>query len=388
MNILFLIYHGFSEVSGISKKIHYQISGLRRLGHKVYVCSYAIRDDGHRVRFIDNDPLQDFGCGRFAAIQKRCCYDAVVKFALEKNINLVYSRSFHNANPFTIRMFKAFRKAGIKSVIEIPTYPYDKEYDGAGMTARMELVVDKVFRRALAKYTDAIVTFTDEKEIFGQRTICISNGIDLEAIPLKDSCRQAKVLPTGTACDRENTINFVGVAEVHYWHGFDRFIAGIGEYYRNGGKRDVKFHIVGGVANSEMYDSENAPGFAETIEKYGIQDRIVFHGQLFGDKLNEIFDTADFAVASLGRHRSGITTIKTLKNREYAARGMGFIYSETDSDFDDKPYIIKAPADESPIDIRQVIDFADKQKMTPEEIRSTIGNLTWEKQMEKVVESV
>lgn len=375
MNILFLVYHGFSEVSGITKKIRYQINGLRRLGHKIYVCTYDIMEDGHRLRLIDSKPLQDFGTGRISALKKRCCYGTVVKFAKEHNVNFVYSRSFHNANPFTIRMFKAFKEAGIKSVIEIPTYPYDQEYQDFSKIKKFALMIDKMFRRQLAKYTDAIVTFTKHKEIFGQRTICISNGIELEAIPLK----KEKAKREG----RE--LNFIGVAEVHFWHGFDRFIAGIGEYYKQGGEREIYFHIVGGIGNGEMHGSMHAPGFAELIEKYGIKDRIIFHGQLFGEKLDEVFDNADFAVASLGRHRSGITNIKTLKNREYAARGLGFIYSETDEDFEDKPYIIKAPADESPIDINRVIDFADNLTMSPEMIRQSIYDLTWDKQMEQVI---
>ncbi len=36
-----------------------------------------------------------------------------------------------------------------------------------------------------------------------------------------------------------------------------------------------------------------------------------------------------------------IFKIKTLKNREYAARGIPFIYSEIDDDFENMPYIIK-----------------------------------------------
>lgn len=375
MNILFLIYHGFSEVSGISKKIHYQINGLRRLGHQVYVCTYDIRDDGHRVRFIDDKPLQDFGNGRLAAVMKRCCYEAIVKFAIANKIDFVYARSFHNANPFTIKMFKAFKKSGIKSVIEIPTYPYDQEYSESGRKEKLELAIDKMFRRKLAEQTDAIVTFTQEKEIFGQRTIRISNGIDLEAIPLKNTQLQSP----------KNKLNFIGVAEVHFWHGFDRFIAGIGEYYKNGGMRDIKFHIVGGVADSDMCGAENPFSFSPLIEKYGIKDKIVFHGQKFGKELNALFESADFAVASLGRHRSGITYIKTLKNREYAARGLGFIYSEIDDDFETKPYILKAPANDSPINIKQVIDFVDQQTVSPEEIRKSIYDLTWEKQMEKVI---
>ena len=372
MNILFLIYHGFSEVSGISKKIRYQINGLRRLGHQVVVCTYAIREDGHRVRFIDDQPLQDFGNGRLAAMKKRCCYGAVVKFAIDKKIDFVYARSFHNANPFTIKMFKAFKRTGIKSVIEIPTYPYDQEYNDAGRMGKLELAIDKLFRKQLAKQTDAIVTFTQEKEIFGQRTIRISNGIELEAIPLRGEKEKWK----------SEELNFIGVAEVHYWHGFDRFVAGIGEYYKNGGTREIKFHIVGGVADGDM------AVFTELIEKYNIKDKVVFHGQKFGDELNALFADADFAVASLGRHRSGITYIKTLKNREYAARGLGFIYSEIDDDFEEKPYILKAPADESPINITQVTDFIDHLAMTPEDIRKSIYDLTWEKQMERVTNEV
>lgn len=372
MKILFLIYHGFSEASGISKKIRYQINGLRRLGHRVYVCTYDIRDDGHRVRFIDDKPLQDFGDGRWAAMKKRFCYGAIVRFAIDNKIDFVYARSFHNANPFTVKMFKAFKNAGIKSVVEIPTYPYDQEYCESGKKEKLNLAIDKMFRKKLAKQTDAIVTFTQEKEIFGQRTIRISNGIELEAILLKNNKKQTT----------KEKLNFIGVAEVHYWHGFDRFVAGIGEYYKNGGTREMAFHIVGGVADGDMHS------FKEVIEKYDIHDKIIFHGQKFGNELNLLFEDADFAVASLGRHRSGITYIKTLKNREYAARGLGFIYSEIDEDFEKKPYILKAPADESPINMKQVIDFVDHQNMLPEEIRKSIYDLTWEKQMENVVKEV
>ena len=311
-------------------------------------------------------------------MKKRCCYGAVVKFAIDNKIDFVYARSFHNANPFTIKMFKAFKRTGIKSVIEIPTYPYDQEYNDAGRMGKLELAIDKLFRKQLAKQTDAIVTFTQEKEIFGQCTIKISNGIELEAIPLRREKQKAE----------NEKLNFIGVAEVHYWHGFDRFIAGIGEYYKNGGTRDMTFHIVGGVADGDMKGTDNPIAFAKIIEKYGIEDKIVFHGAKFGEELDELFANADFAVASLGRHRSGITYIKTLKNREYAARGLGFIYSEIDGDFEEKPYILKAPADESPINIGQVVDFVDRLTMTPADIRKSIHDLTWEKQMEKVVNEV
>ena len=152
--------------------------------------------------------------------------------------------------------------------------------------------------------------------------------------------------------------------------------------------RHVFFHIVGGVGPTEMYDSMHAPGFEELMEKYRIKDYVIFHGQLFGDALTEVFNQCQFAIGSLARHRSGIINIKTLKNREYAARGIPFIYSEQDSDFDQQPYVLKAPADESPINICKILDFVDRNHMKPDDIRKTIGALAWNNQMQKVLDAV
>ena len=77
-----------------------------------------------------------------------------------------------------------------------------------------------------------------------------------------------------------------------------------------------------------------------------------------------------------------------MKNREYATRGIPFIYSEQDSDFDDKPYVLKAPADESPIDIQQIIDFSSSFQMQPKEIRLTVEHLAWKNQMQKVIDDL
>ena len=75
-----------------------------------------------------------------------------------------------------------------------------------------------------------------------------------------------------------------------------------------------------------------------------------------------------------------------MKNREYATRGIPFIYSEIDSDFEEKPYIIKALPDESPIDVKQIIDFIEYHTFDPFEIRKSVENLSWKIQMRHVVE--
>jgi glycosyltransferase involved in cell wall biosynthesis len=379
MRILFLVYHGFSEFSGISKKIHYQVKGLRENGHEVHLCSYGFAENGHRCRYIDDDVLADYGTGVMAGLRQRTEYDRLFDYCQLNGIDFVYARCFQNANPWLIRFFRKIKQAGVHAVTEIPTYPYDSEFVGFPLETRLGLKIDQLFRRQLYAQMDAVVTFSDAQEIFGQRTINISNGVDFDSIPLHQP---------SSINHHPSALHLIGVAEVHYWHGYDRLIAGIGEYYKNGGKRDVFFHIVGGVGPSEMYDSIHAPGFAELMDKYQIKDKVIFHGQLFGKELDDVFNQCQFAIGSLARHRSGITNIKTLKNREYATRGIPFIYSEQDSDFDAQPYVLKAPADESPIALQQIIDFMESFTMEPSEIRQSVVHLSWKKQMQKVIDEL
>ena len=374
MKILFLVYHGFSEHSGISKKIHYQVKGLREGGHDVRLCYYGFAENGHRCRYIDDEVIRDYGKGSWAAVRQRLDYDCVYDYCVSEGIEFVYARCFQNANPWLIAFFKKLRRAGIHAVTEIPTYPYDGEFKNFEWKIKAELKIDQMFRERLYQQMDALVTFSDAERIFGQRTIRISNGVDLESIPLHEPI----------TINRE--LHLIGVAEVHDWHGFDRVMTGIGEYYRgekNEAQRDVFFHVVGGVHPNRMNTV-----FNPIINKYGLQDHVIFHGQLFGDELTKVFNQCQFAIGSLGRHRSGITVIKTLKNREYATRGIPFIYSEQDSDFDHQPYVLKAPADESPVDIRQIIGFMDHFTMKPEDIRKTVEHLTWKIQMQRVVDAV
>lgn len=385
MRILFLVYHGFSEYSGISKKIQYQVKGLRENGHDVRLCYYDFAENGHSCRYVDGEVIKDYGKGKWAGLLQRIDYDCIYDYCISEKIEFVYARCFQNANPWLIRFFKKMKKVGIHAVTEIPTYPYDAEFVGFSRMTRLNLKVDQTFRNALYKQMDAVVTFSDAKEIFGQRTINISNGVDFDSIPLHH------YQPSDY---QSSALHLIGVAEVHYWHGFDRLIAGLGEYYNDvRGKtedvRDVYFHIVGGVHPAERYKpSPFHPGLQTIIDKYGIQDKIVFHGTLFGKELDDVFAQCQFAIGSLARHRSGITNIKTLKNREYATRGIPFIYSEQDTDFDHQPYVLKAPADESPVNIQQIIDFVDTNQINSEEIRKTVEHLTWKIQMQRVINVV
>lgn len=368
MNILFLIFHGFDPNNGISKKISYQLDAFKANGHHAYIC--FMDESESKRRIVDNQVIKDYGNGIKGKILKRIEFGSIVDYAIKTNIEFVYIRSNHNANPFTIRMVKRMKKAGMKVVMEIPTYPYDQEYFSRRM--RRQLIQDKIFRHQFAKQLDAIVTFAEEDYIFGQKTIRISNGIDFDSVRLKKESHHPA-----------NELHLIGVAEIHRWHGFDRVLKGLALYYSEPKETKVYFHIVG-YFFSPIEEEE----ITQIIKENHLEQYIILYGKKHGEELDEIFDKCDFGIGSLGRHRVGINNIKTLKNREYTARGIPFVYSETDTDFDKQPYVLKMPADESPIIIDDIIKFHQQLSISPQEIRDSIAHLSWKNQMKRVIDSV
>jgi hypothetical protein len=366
--VLFLIFHGFDPNNGISKKISYQVDAFKKCGMNVHLCYMDEKDTKKRI--IDGDVIADYGNGLLSKILKRTDFSAISNYVKKNQIDLVYIRSNHNANLFTINMVKKMKAYGAKVVMEIPTYPYDIEYKAQGISR--QIFQDKIFRNQLAKYLDAIVTFSDFDKIFGQRTIKISNGIDFDSVKMKT-----------TINDTSKELNLIGVAEIHEWHGFDRIVRGLADYYSKPQDYLVEFHVIGYFFSKEIEDE-----FRKIISDNHMENYVILYGKKHGTELDNLFDRCDFGIGSLGRHRVGIDKIKTLKNREYAARGIPFIYSETDSDFDPKPYVLKAPADESPIEIQRIIDFYKRNTMSPIEIRESITDLSWKKQMELVIKEV
>lgn len=368
MKILFLLFHGFDPNNGISKKISYQMEAFKANGHEAHLC--YMDENGSKRRIADDNIIADYGNGKKGKILKRIEFGSIVDYAVTQHIDFVYIRSNHNANPFTIYMVRRMKRVGMKVVMEIPTYPYDQEYFNKSM--QRQLIQDKLFRNIFAKQLDAIVTFSEEDVIFGQQTIRISNGIDFESVRMKKKSHHPA-----------NELHLIGVAEIHRWHGFDRVIKGLADYYSTPKEMKVFFHVVG-YFFSPIEEAE----ITEIIKTNHLEPYVILYGKKHGEELDQIFDQCDFGIGSLGRHRVGIEHIKTLKNREYAARGIPFVYSETDTDFDKKPYVLKVPADETAVKIEDIIKYNQQLAITPQQIRDSITELSWKHQMGKVINTL
>lgn len=372
MKGLFLVQHGFSAHSGISKKIAAQCEALTRCGVETALCYLDIAPDGTQRRMVNDAVLRDFGRGIRAKVLKRISFEDITDYIRREGISLLYVRHDLNANPLLTAWLRRIRRMGVRIALEIPTYPYDAEFAEAGSKERWQLRFDRMFRRGMVWQVERIVTFSDDERIFGQRTVRISNGIDFDAVPLKAAVR-----------DLKDEVRMLAVANIHPWHGFDRVIEGLARYYAGPHERKVLLRIVGDGMPETLDD------YRRRIERSGLEACVRLCGPLAGEALDEAFAWCDASVASLARHRNGIESLKSLKNREYAARGIPFVYSERDSDFDAMPYVMKAPADESPLDIAAFLHFLDTVNRTPERIRATIRPaLSWERQMRRVLDAM
>lgn len=261
------------------------------------------------------------------------------------NVDFIYIRKFTFDLFFLSLLFHLKKRHNIKKIIlEIPTYPYDNEY--STIFRKLLLFKDK-FSRFLWKRTfDRIVTFSEDSYINRVECINISNGIDMEGISLSEET---------SSQDNTNSIKLVAVANFAYWHGYDRLIYGLKDYYdKDDLSKEVTLHLVGFGKELNKYK--------KLVEKLRLEDKVFFYGKKNKKELVQIYKDMDIAVDSLGRHRSNIWYNSSLKGKEYGANGLPIISGvRTELDkFTDYPYYYKFPSDESLIDIQKVVSFYHK----------------------------
>lgn len=226
-----------------------------------------------------------------------------------------------------------------KIIIEIFTYPYDKD-DFGKWNAWPFYLKEMIYRGKLKRYVDRFVTYTQDKEIFGIPTIGTINGINVESIQMVQGEYHEKQL------------TMIGVAYMQRQHGYERVIEGLNDYYRNwDGEYRVYLYLVGDGPEKEKYQ--------KMVEKYCLQKYVIFYPTMTGEELDKIYDESDMALAAFGMYKSGFHgKLSALKTRECLAKGMPLVTGcEVDVLGDDYQYVKNFPNDSRPVDISEVIQF-------------------------------
>lgn len=253
--------------------------------------------------------------------------------------NYIYIR-YHASDYQLLKFLKKVKsiKKDIKVIIEIPTYPYGDE-NAAKLKRNIHVKKDIKYREKLQHYVDYIVTFSKDKEIFNIPTISISNTVDFKSVDLKKE-------------NNNNSLDLVAVGSLYFWHGYDRVIEGLKNYYTNEKyNKEVNLHMVGGGPELTKYK--------ELVRKYNLENHVFLYGPLMGSELNKIYNKSDVALDSLGRHRSKVYYNSSLKGKEYGAKGLPIISGvETElDDYENYDFYKRIPADETPVDIFDIVQY-------------------------------
>lgn len=249
--------------------------------------------------------------------------------------DFLYIRQVYHDYSF-VRYIRDIKKRNpkIKIIYEIPTYPYDQESKSSLSTLPFR-AKEKINRKRLAGYLDRIVTFYGQKEIWGIPCINLINGYDFSQIELPDRVRT-------------DEIHVISVALTAFWHGYDRFLRGLAEYYENGGTEKIIYHYVGSVM----------PEHKRYVESHNLQNHVIFHGLMSGEPLKQLMKSCFIGIDVLGGHRKDYPVSSSLKSREYCAYGIPMITSSP-IDFlpKDSQYQLIVPYDDSSVDISHMVDY-------------------------------
>lgn len=344
MNILYIAFKDFSKLHfGASKKVISECRAFESFGHKVTLigrknnATVIVGTDGVTKKISEH---KQFPIGKIQSLlDKNNQIADILNFIKNRKYDYCYIR-FDLCTAGFLKLLKGLKEVCPHIDIEIPTYPYDKEY--SGKINKIRLAFDSYYGKSLPKYVNRIITFY---EIPGNRfhdvpTLLVPNGFDFDGIDIvKDD-----YVP--------EDIHIAAVSSMRHWHGYERMIEGMNSYYQNGGTRQIILHLVG--------DGREGSKYRELVQKYCLEKNVIFHGAMHGAELDSLLEMCTLGIDSLARHRTGISVLSSLKSREYGAKGLPFINScDIDIVDDEFQYFLKVPADESPINIEMVIDFFD-----------------------------
>ena len=356
--------------SGVIKKCIGQVEGLRALGWKVdmvWLCNDGVLMN-ERLIYKFKYPIQLHSLRTYFIYFIQ--WHSILKRHLDfQKYQMVYAR-YELSHRSLISFFKTIKleNPSLKIILEIPTYPYHKELKG--LIRKAQLLVDVAFRSKLKRYVDFIVTYGEQKKIFGVQALPSRNRINIKNVPTTRSVLQ------------NNEIRLIAVGYWRFWHGLDRLIEGIANYYdEQSPSTTVSLHIIG--------EGEELKKLKDLCSEYQLEKWVKFSPPISEKGLDNLFNEADIGIGSLGLHRIGLQTATPLKHREYCARNLPFILSTPDLDFTEQlAWVYYFPANESLISIPEIIYFFSNWKavLSQGQIREYAENkLSWQSFFEEVL---
>lgn len=347
--ILFLMRYPLDSWDNLKNKFDGQMVAVEVLGHEAWFIGFG----GGRMwlcRGKERRALLRCPLASVPGYTKTVLYvdlmSAVKRAVRALRFEAVYMRFmpvFFNA-PSALRSAK---KAGAKLVMEQPTYPFDH----GRVTSPLRRPVFRYNEHVMRKIEPMLDLYTligdpCGETLHGVPAMNIVNGVDAERLPLHQSRSETE------------EISLLALASMSRWQGYDRLIEALAAYR---GEKRVTVHMVGGEGDGSLAE------WKRLAQERNVADRVIFHGEMFGEKLDQLIEQCDVGVGGLGLYRKRQFTSMTLKLREYMARGLPFVYAVDDPSLpQDERFCLRLANDDSPIDMETLVRFAVQAKRSPE----------------------
>lgn len=178
----------------------------------------------------------------------------------------------------------------------------------------------------------------EEKRAKGYKCFVISNSIDTMDVKLNKF--------------RPKELNMVMLLSSEYpWHGVNRIMEGIKNYK---GEFEFSLSLIGNLKDSTK----------NYIKINKLDNLVKLYQPLIGDQLDEIMSDSTIGIGSLSLFKANLIEASPLKTRDYLARGLPAVVGYHDTDLEKheefKPYYLKVPADDTPINMEEIISFYNR----------------------------
>lgn len=369
--LLYITRYSLDQEFNLKKKFDGQLAAFQELGFDVYFIGF----DKTNLYLVHNNEKTVYGKTHFripSYLHTQFYNDlhkAAIKAIKDIGIDIVYWR-IAPLFASSCRVAETTKEAGVQLILEIPTFPPDQETHLNGLRKAFFYYSSRFFDRFNSLVDIYVVIGEDAHgEYRGKPAINIENGIDIKSMPVR------------VPVNEKNTVHILALASMNYWHGYERIIKSLGEY---SGNQNVVIHMVGGNEGGSL------PEWKELTHQLNLDDKVLCHGSMSGEELDDMFDLCDIGVNSLAMYKKGFNVTMELKAREYISRGLPFICAVDDPalSYAEKPMWLRVPNDDSIPDMNEIIEFALKMKNDPTHVqvlrKLAEDHMTWEQQYKKV----
>lgn len=354
-NIVYIAFVGHS-LGGVEQKILAQFDQLKNFNKQTFLILASNNAPGDALsnEIISRDNIKVL----VASSAKSSLGRRREKFRLisnelslhDKKNTIVYFR-FPGADPLFLRFLKGNK--GFRFVTEHQEIE-NKLRMGIFHGNIVQDIVDFLYGKAVrniingfvgvsTQYLEAQKSYLSEETKLNKYFLVNGNGIATQNYPLR----------TCSGFDGKN-LHLLFVGSVYKSHGLHRIVKTLIKNSNELLERELKVFIhIAGAKESDTY--------LKKVSNYqSCKENFIYHGFLNSTEIDKLANDCHLAINSLGLHRIGLRVTSTLKSREYFARGIPYITSSFDDDFEiSNPFIYIFPANEDAINLDELIGFVD-----------------------------